>query len=97
MKLEFDEYIDWRVNHDLKLQCERFVDETGEVLVDFIGRFETLEEDFNKVCNRLSIERRLPHKNPSKHASYRDYYNERTCRLVKDAFAQDIALLGYEF
>ena len=95
--MTFEEYIDWRVNHDLKLQCNRFVDEQGNILVDFVGQFENLERDFAKVCESLSIEMRLPHKNRSKHGSYRDYYNERTCQLVKDAFAKDIALFDYEF
>ena len=97
IKLKFEEYIDWRVNHDLKLQSERFVDEDGNILVDFIGRFEDLENDFKKVCELLSIEMRLPHKNPSKHASYREYYDDRTYQLVKEAFAKDITLFDYEF
>lgn len=97
MRMNFEDYIDWRVNHDLKLQCERFMDDRGTSLVDFVGKFENLEEDFAKVCELLSIEERLPHKNRSKHEHYRDYYNERTRELVSEAFARDIALFGYEF
>ncbi len=93
----FEEYIDWRVNHDLKLQSKRFVDGDGNMLVDFVGQFENLEEDFAKACDVLSINFRLPHKNRSKHRSYRDYYNDRTSQLIKEAFAQDIALFSYEF
>jgi hypothetical protein len=97
MSLNFEEYIDWRVNHDLRLQSDQFVDEGGKILVDFIGKFENLEKDFGQVCNLLSIERFLPHKNPSKHRSYREYYDDRTYQLVKEAFAKDIALFDYEF
>lgn len=95
--MNFEDYIDWRVNHNLKTQCQRFKDSDGNTLVDFIGRFENLEDDFGKVCDLLSIERRLPHKNPSKHQTYRDYYNDRTRELVRDAFADDIALFDYDF
>jgi len=96
-KMSFEDYVDWRVNHDLKLQSEWFEDDEGNRIVDFVGQFENLENDFAKVCNALSIEMRLPHKNRSKHGSYREYYNHRTCQLVQDAFAKDIALFNYEF
>jgi len=95
--LTFEEYIDWRINNDLRLQSEWIVDESGNSLVDFIGQFENLEKDFAKVCDRLEIEMRLPHKNRSAHRAYRDYYNDRTCKLVEEAFAPDIALFGYKF
>jgi hypothetical protein len=95
--LTFEEYVDWRVNNDLRLQCEWFVDEQENMLVDFIGQFENLEKDFAKICEFLSIEMRLPHKNRSKHRSYRDYYNDRTYKLIQESFAKDIALFDYEF
>ena len=95
--MSFEEYLDWRVNHDLKLQRARIVDEKGETLVDFIGRFENLETDFKEVCELISIGMRLRHKNRSKHGSYREYYNDRTYQLVKEAFAKDITLFDYEF
>lgn len=96
-KMTFEQYIDWRVTHDLKLQSARFTDSDGNSLVDFVGRFENLKEEFAKVCEVLSIEFRLPHKNRSNHRAYRDYYNERTRQLVQEGFAKDIALFDYEF
>lgn len=41
-------------------------DRQGNLLVDFVGRFESLQQDFDRVCERLDIkESRLPHRNPS--------------------------------
>ena len=38
----------------------------GELLVDFVGRFETLQQDFDRVCEQLGItESSLPHRNRS--------------------------------
>ena len=38
----------------------------GELLVDFVGRFETLQQDFDRVCEQLGItECSLPHRNRS--------------------------------
>jgi len=45
-------------------QWKFLYDEEGNQLVDFIGRFETLQQDFNYVCQQLNIDEiSLPHKN----------------------------------
>ena len=93
----FDEYIDWRIDCDLVLQSERIADGQRSILVHFVGRFENLGTDFSEICEKLGIELRLPHKNPSKHSAYRKYYTDKTYQLVKEAFEEDIALFNYKF
>ncbi|MDR4508479.1 MAG: sulfotransferase family protein [Candidatus Brocadiaceae bacterium] len=45
-------------------QYDFLYDENGRLLVDFIGKFETLQEDFNEVCRRLNLmPRELPYTN----------------------------------
>lgn len=47
-------------------QYEMLYDPDGRLLVDYVGRFETLQRDFGEVCKRLGIEdASLPHRNPS--------------------------------
>lgn len=47
-------------------QYEFLFDHEGNQLVDYIGRFENLQQDFNEVCRRLQIEEAtLPHKKKS--------------------------------
>ena len=47
-------------------QSELICDENGELMVDFIGRFESLQEDFNQVCSKIGLPRtELPHVNKS--------------------------------
>lgn len=46
-----------------KNQLDWLCDENGNVLVDFIGRFERLEDDWNVICDRLGIDEPLPHAN----------------------------------
>ncbi len=42
-------------------------DDKGNRLVDFVGKFENLQKDFNEVCRLLDIPaRHLSHSNPSK-------------------------------
>lgn len=45
-------------------QCNFLYNDNGKCLVDFIGRFETLQQDFNIVCRKLGLSSiTLPHKN----------------------------------
>lgn len=93
----FDHYIEWRVEHDLHLQSDFLCDENGELLTDYLGHFETLDADFRKVCDHLGLDCSLPHKNVSKHKSYKDYYSDNSREIVRQAFARDIESFGYEF
>ena len=47
-------------------QYDMLHDANGRLLVDFVGRFENLQQDFGEVCARLGIENAaLPHRNRS--------------------------------
>lgn len=73
-------------------------DESGKSLLDFVGRFESLEKDFNCISRIMGIERRrLPHLNKSRHRNYRAYYSRATKDIVKNAYQMDIDLFGYTF
>jgi hypothetical protein len=94
----FDEYIEWRINYDLELQKEFVFDKNGKMLVDFVGRFENIQNDFKEICSRLNIPAiDLPVLNTSKHTYYKDYYNTHTRNLIGDAFKDDIITFNYDF
>lgn len=79
-------------------QLDYVSDEEGAVIVDFIGRFENLNEDTGTVFRNLGISgASLPHNNSSHHRDYRSYYTEETRDLVAERYARDIEFFGYEF
>ena len=94
---DFDEYLVWRVNEDKKLQKEFITSPNGEVIVDFIGSYEKLTEDFLHVCKVLNLNASLPHLNKSSRRKYKSYYNAETRRIVEEHFREDIELFGYTF
>jgi Sulfotransferase family len=94
----FEDYIHWRCTEDVELQKDFLFSEGGEQLVDFVGRFEKLDDDFRTICDRIGIPATLPRLNESsKGTAYQDYYTPETIELVRRTFAPDIELFGYEF
>ena len=95
---DFEKDIIWRVNKDKHLQKEFFYDDKGNCLVDFIGKFEDLEKDFNKICKKIGVKVELPFLNKSKRKKdYRKYYNEYTKKLIAEHFKEDIKIFKYKF
>jgi len=78
-------------------QVEWLRDDEGKISVDFIGKFETINEDFNKIKNVIGVETELPHLNASKRASYQSYYDDETREIVAEWFREDIEVFGYHF
>ena len=95
--MTFDEYITWRVTKDKHLQKEFVTDGEGTIIVDFVGRFERLEEDFDQICQRIGIRPSLPHRNRSRHDDYRSCYTDTTRELIAEHFRPDIELFDYSF
>ena len=69
--------------------------------VDFIGHFESLHEDFRRICNHLGLgsEYRLEHLNRSGESvlpDYAEYYTGESRRIVADVYAEDFRIFGYD-
>ncbi|HIK31249.1 MAG TPA: sulfotransferase family 2 domain-containing protein [Oscillatoriales cyanobacterium M59_W2019_021] len=78
-------------------QSDWIVDNSGEILVDFVGRFESLEGDFKVVCDRLNRNVELPHKKKSERRSYQSYYDRESQEIIAEWFREDIDRFGYQF
>jgi len=81
-----------------KYQLDFLTNSSGQVIVDFIGRFENLDQDFNIVCDKIGIpQQTLPHKNKSTHKHYTEYYDDKSRRIIMNRFDKDIEYFGYKF
>jgi hypothetical protein len=83
-----------------QLQSHYILDHSGRILVDFVGRYERLQADFEEACRLGGVPQiRLPHKRHSveRKRDYRSYYDDVTAELVSRHYAQDIELFGYAF
>ena len=79
-------------------QIDYFTDEDSQIIVDFIGRFESLQEDFDAVLQKVDLPaHRLPHLNVTRSKDYRDFYTSETREIVEYRFKKDIDLFGYTF
>jgi len=68
--------------------------------LDFIGRFETLQKDYEKILELLKLpEVKLPivNQNHQRQRDYRSYYNEETKNIISEHLKEDIELFGYSF
>jgi hypothetical protein len=93
----FENYLEWEIRRGKMFQHTYVCDTRGKWIVDFIGYYERLHEDFENVCSRLNIQAKLPRANTSSHHDYRTYYTPATRELVATHFQRDLELFGYDF
>ena len=107
---DFEDFLRWKLNPErayqyhldtsIELQSDYLIDLHGDLVVDFIGRYERLEVDFAEACRRIGIAQpELTHKRRAKDRKqdYRSYYSDETAGLVARHFERDIQLFGYSF
>jgi hypothetical protein len=106
----FDEFLSWKFSPErpyqfhadtsIELQSDYVVDLHGAIIVDYIGRYEILQEDFDRICMEIGIRpRELPHRRRAgdRDADYRSYYTDAAAERVATHFARDIELFEYDF
>jgi chondroitin 4-sulfotransferase 11 len=74
----------------------------GQIMADFVGRFENLEADFAVVAEKIGGARRprLPHKMRStsrKSRPYTEFYDDRLRNLVHERYREDVEIFNYSF
>lgn len=79
-------------------QYKFLVDEHGNQIVDYVGRFEDLDSEFRKIATLIGLQQpSLPHEKKSRRTHYRDYLNASSRDMVASIYRRDIETFGYEF
>ena len=74
----------------------------NQIAVDFVGKYETLNKDFQYICKKLNLpcEGDLPKlrdqsRKDRKH--YSEYYDDECKRIVEEHFSKEISCFKYAF
>jgi len=98
-KLDPDRPYQYHIDTSIERQSDYLKDLDGTILVDFVGKYENLQEDYEEACRRIGIKPPpLPHKRKAEgRVDYRRYYDEVTAGMVASYFKDDIESFGYRY
>jgi Sulfotransferase family len=86
-RLSFREFLELQVARGAPSQIDFLTDEAGELIVDRVGRFESLVRDFEDMGVLGLNVPSLAHKNPSSRpTAYEDVYDQAGIELVSSYF-----------
>ena len=70
----------------------------GERFIDFVGKFENLEEDWKILSDRFGIKSQIKkQKYRTNKEYYRSNYNSELIEIVSNIYKRDLELFDYEF
>lgn len=83
--------------HSTKLQLSYLLDSNDNIAVDYIGRYEDLNNSIKEIEEKLLIEIPLKRLNYSSKKSFdfNEYYNKSTMQIVNDKFKEDFEVFNY--
>jgi len=105
--LTFNEFVaqvyEWRktgqspIPSHTETQCYYVCNDENWVIVDFLGKYEYLEEDWEKVCQKI-IGRSwpLPRLNQTEHGRWRECLSKQSADMINEMYAVDFVKLGYD-
>lgn len=82
----------------VKPQNQQLIDDNGNVALDSVGRYESLQQSYDEICARIGIQTtELGRKNPSRHKPYAEYYNDELRDRVAEYYEDDLKIFSYDF
>lgn len=76
-------------------QLSYTLDREGRPSMDFVGRLENIDRDYEIVAKRLGLEAQLPHRNANPGGRWRDFYTDALRRQVRRYYDEDFVEFGY--
>ena len=78
-------------------QSEFLCDDSNNLLIDFVGKYENLKEDLKFISRKISIDIDIDHHRKTDHLNYRKYYDKETKTIIENYFKTDLNLFNYTF
>jgi hypothetical protein len=73
-------------------------DFSGSIPLDYIGRFETLDKDFEEVCKLMNVPPiTLPKETKKNATDYRQDYDKDSINIIRENYKKEIDLFSYSF
>lgn len=88
---------DENLNNHLQHQWKYLCDDSGNILCDYVGKFENLAHDWSIVSKKLGVESTLPKRMVSHREHYSKYLDDEQADFLANFYKQDITLFEYEF
>ncbi len=89
---------DATANNHFRSQLFQLTNSEGELLVNYIGKLESLNESLNEITQKTGIPgNEMPHFHKTSSKPYLEYYNNELVEKVKQRFKEDIDFFEYEF
>lgn len=73
------------------------LDYKNEIAVDYVGKVENMEKDYEFIKNKLSLTSSITRKNASIRKPYQSYYTPELKNRVGDLYRKDIDIFNYDF
>jgi hypothetical protein len=68
----------------------------GELVVDYVLRFENLAQDWADFSSKFSLNSNLGHENVGKHGPWTEFYSDELKGLIYPVYRIDFERFGYE-
>ncbi|MBT4345804.1 MAG: sulfotransferase family 2 domain-containing protein [Flavobacteriales bacterium] len=101
---DFEDFILNGLNNKIIYEITHFIpqvdylcDFKNNILVDFVGRFEKLDEDIRVLSKKLNMKINLDHLNFNEKKDYQLVYTKKMIEIVSNLYSKDLEIFNYKF
>ena len=76
-------------------QVDWLTDFDGKIAVEYVARYERLDEHFAGICKRLNRTAALPHLKRTARKPYQAHYDNESIEIIRERFKKDVGAFGY--
>lgn len=98
----FGQFVRWlsygqnAYEHVVLIPQHEFICLGRHVMVDYLGKYENIAEDFNYVSKIIGLSGHLTKTNSTNHKEYTSYYDDELKMICKNIYKNDFEIFGYE-